>query len=130
MNAGKIYLSSYYTRNYGVQGKVTYINVARKDMEGINEKIIELAPSKELFNWYWTHKEETNWFDYYKREYKAQVIARDKKARKILMEVRDRVLAGENICLLCFCRKSNKCHRGILGEIFKHCGLEVIDTDN
>lgn len=125
---GKIYLSSYYTRNYNVPKGTIFINVARKDMDGINNKIIELAPNKELFNWYWRHKEESNWFDYYKEEYKRQIIT-NKATRKILIELRDRVLSGEDICLLCFCRKANKCHRSLLGDMFKNYGIEIIDTD-
>ena len=33
---GKIYLSSYYTRKYDIPKGVTFINIARKDMVGIN----------------------------------------------------------------------------------------------
>ena len=85
---GKIYLSSYYTRDYNVPKGTTFINVARKDMDGIDNKIIELAPNKELFDWYWTHKEESDWFDYYKEEYKRQIIT-NKATRKILRVLRD-----------------------------------------
>ena len=123
----KIYLSSYYTRQYNVPKDVHYINIARKDMVGIKDKRIILAPSQELFSWYYTHKNESNWFDTYKIRYYQQILP-NKQARAEIDKIKE-LARTKDVCLLCFCRTADKCHRSIVGNILKGLGLEVIDTD-
>ena len=53
----------------------------------------------------------------------------NKDSRKILINIKKRLDEGEDICFLCFCRKSIKCHRGLLGKFYKNYGIEIIDTD-
>ena len=123
----KIYLSSYYTRQYDVPKDAHYINIARKDMAEIKDKRIILAPSQELFSWYYTHKDEPNWFDTYKVRYYQQILF-DKQAQNEIEKIKE-LAKTKDVCLLCFCRKADKCHRSIIGNILKHLGFEVIDTD-
>ena len=121
---GKLYLSNCYNMNHVPDG--TYlINIARKDMEDIWDKRIELAPSKELFTWYINNKNKVDWFDDYKKIYLNQLKV-NKKALNTLSEIREMLDSGKNVCLMCFCKDVTKCHRSLVGNLFVKKGYEVI----
>ena len=114
----KIYLSSYYTRNYDVPKDVYYINIARKNMDGVKDKRISLAPSQELFSWYHTHKDEPDWFDYYKVNYYKQILF-DEKAKAEIDKIKE--LAKTSFGFLEFCLKYlNKDKHKSIEEVNKY----------
>ena len=87
------------------------INIARKPIFGINKQYLELAPSKELFEWFQKHKKKEEWFKEYKRKYKKQ-IQNDKRALASMRQIKNEYLdKGIDVMLVCFCRDVYKCHR-------------------
>lgn len=118
---GKLYLAS----SYDEKLNMFRINIARKDMYGVNKRYLELAPSKKLFNWAQSNKNVRGWFDDYKKEYLKE-IDENEIAQEKIQKIEDMLDKGENVCLLCFCRTWHHCHRGILGEIFEKKGYQVI----
>ena len=119
---GKMYLRSYYD---GILENVCNINIARGNMNGIDNKKISLAPSKELFVWYKNNKNKNNWFDDYKKVYMNQ-LKNNKLALNDLSEIKKILESGKDVCLYCFCRNVENCHRSIIGNLFKNKGFEVI----
>lgn len=123
MSRGTLYLKSYHT---GVLkgGDVININVARGYMKGINYRLIHLAPSQELFSWYRNNMNRKDWFDIYCKRYMNQ-FKTDPEAIRQINEIKHLLDEGRDVCIYCFCKNVNKCHRGILGHLFSRKGYTV-----
>lgn len=123
MSRGTLYLKSIYT---GIMkgGDVVNINVARGYMKDIDYRLIHLAPNKELFSWYQANKNQQDWFSIYCKRYMNQ-FKTDPEAIDSLNEIKHLLDQGHNVCIYCFCRDVNKCHRGILGHLFSKKGYTV-----
>ena len=119
---GKLYVRSYYD---GIMDGVYNINIARGNMNGIEDKRISLAPSKELFNWFKENKNKDNWFDDYRKVYLNQ-LKNNSEALKDLSEIKLLLEEGKNVCIYCFCRKVELCHRSIIANMFIKKDFEVI----
>ena len=119
---GKLYLRSYYD---GIMEGVYNINIARGNMSGIEDKRISLAPSKELFNWFKLNKNKDNWFSDYKKVYLNQ-LSKNNIALNELSGIKYLLDEGKDVCIYCFCKNKNICHRGIIGDMFKKRGYEVV----
>ena len=48
-----------------------------------------------------------------------------KKAIRQINEIKHLLDEGRNVCIYCFCKNVNKCHRGILGHLFSKKGYTV-----
>ena len=118
---GKLYLRSYYE---GKMENVININIARGDMSGFKNKMINLAPSKELFDWYLKNKNTYNWFKHYRRIYLNQLKVNE-LALDDLSFIRDKLDEGYDVCIYCFCKSFIKCHRNIIGDLFVKKGYSV-----
>lgn len=91
------------------------------DKEGIQE-LLSLAPSKELL-----------------KGYKGNLISREVFRDKFLDELSSKesgdtlyliqslLNKGINICLLCYEKSSDFCHRHIIAEIFDEAGYKTIE---
>ena len=121
---GKLYLASHYELDV-IPSNINIINIARKDMSGVNDKRISLAPSRELFNWYMNNKNNVNGFDDYEKVYMNQ-LKNNKYALNELSSIKNMLESGKDVCLLCFCRNINTCHRSLIGRLFKNKGFDVI----
>lgn len=128
MKKGKLYLANRYSYELLIEDEenTVVINVARKPVFGINKQYIELAPSKELFDWFQKNKKKKDWFKDYKLMYKNQ-IQNDKQALESMRQIKhDYLDKGIDVMLVCFCRDVMQCHRSILGESYEAVGIEVI----
>ena len=82
------------------------------------ERILEFAPSEELLNEYRNRlgkkkKDNAAWADYVER-FRAEVLSRP------LIERFQKVTDGfKAVCLLCYEKTANHCHRRLLAEHFK-----------
>ena len=83
----------------------------RKGDEPWDERLVELAPSKELHA-AWCGKrgqKQISYSDYtrrFRQEMRAQVAS--------IRELARRVLNCETVTLLCFCKDASRCHRTLL----------------
>ena len=127
MKKGKLYLANRYMYELLIEDEenTVVINIARKPIFGINKQYLELAPSKELFEWFQKHKKKEGWFKEYKRKYKKQ-IQNDKRALASMRQIKhDYLDKGIDVMFVCYCRDIYKCHRSILGEAYEAVGIEV-----
>ncbi|HBQ28466.1 MAG TPA: hypothetical protein DD719_03475 [Desulfotomaculum sp.] len=86
----------------------------------------ELAPSSQLFEKYlkeWKDNPVEEWWYLYKDAFNKEL----KSAKKLgaLKKLGRLVESGRIIALICFCRDSDHCHRALVGELLKQCGVEV-----
>ena len=104
------------------------INIARGNIINTDYRLLELAPSKELFNWYINLKNTNNlyegWFEDYRKVYLNQ-LKNNKKALNQLKHIKDKLDNGINVAIYCFCKDVNKCHRNIIGNLFEKKGYKV-----
>ena len=74
MANGKLYLKNFKSKR--LENGVN-INIARGNISNVDLKLIELAPSKELFNWYINLKKSNSlyegWFKDYRKVYLNQM---------------------------------------------------------
>ena len=127
MKKGKLYLANRYMYELLIENEenTVVINIARKPIFGINKQYLELAPSKELFEWFQKHKKKEGWFKEYKRKYKKQ-IQNDKRALASMRQIKhDYLDKGIDVMFVCYCRDVYKCNRSILGEAYEAVGIEV-----
>lgn len=91
----------------------------------------DLAPSPALFKTYlekWRSGRVENWWDLYKERFIEEVMK--EPMHSSLQAVYKGLRRGKYIAFICFCNdpekiKLQQCHRYILGEIIKSCGIAV-----
>ncbi len=94
----------------------------RKGDEPWDERLVELAPSKELHA-AWRGKRGQNPISFneftrrYRQEMRAQVAS--------IRELARRVLNCETITLLCFCKDALECHRTLLKSIVEQAASKL-----
>lgn len=128
---GTLYLNSFYESKSNPD--LYRISIARGNYSKIavvNETLSSLAPSKELFSYAQTVKKKPyhnyfNWFDVYTESYKKQ-LAEDNKAIEELYHIKELLDSGKDVEILCFCRSYKRCHRRIVGDMFKKFKYDVI----
>jgi uncharacterized protein YeaO (DUF488 family) len=81
----------------------------------------DLAPSLSLFSAYRT-KKIISWPEY-ERRFREELESQKKKEK--MRELWSKLKQGKNICLVCFCPKSDRCHRRIVGEYLAKYGAKV-----
>lgn len=64
------------------------------------------------------------WWILYKRDFSLEVNNR-KDMIKALERLQILLKEGKKICLFCYCKDVNRCHRGIIGQHIKSLGFEV-----
>lgn len=121
--SGKLYLRNIRNCSNVPEGTMV-INIARGNMP-IKNRMLDLAPSSKLLNWYLNNRKFENWFDIYKPRYYKE-IKNNPNAIKSLLEIELMLKNGQNVCLVCFCESHTKCHRGIIGDWFKRKDYEVL----
>lgn len=123
---GKLYLKNFKSKR--LENGIN-INIARSNINNVDTKLIELAPSKELFSWYINLKNNNNlyegWFEDYRKVYLNQ-LKNNNKALKSLKIIKMMLEEGKDVAVYCFCQDVNKCHRSIIGDLFEKKGFEVI----
>jgi len=89
-----------------------------------------LAPSEQLFTRYikeWKYKNVPNWWDLYKESFIKEMVEEPMLSSMGLML--KKIKQGEDIAFICFCtNKKKQCHRYLLSEVFKACGIKIIDV--
>lgn len=83
----------------------------------------ELAPSHDLFTWFLSNRFKEDWFEDYIPQYIKQ-IKNDTNSIAILNLLKFKLDSGINVMLICHC-KDFKCHRSIIGKLFKKKGYIV-----
>jgi uncharacterized protein YeaO (DUF488 family) len=81
---------------------------------------LTLAPSDKLWRDFIKHKSIT--WDEYVIIFKKEMIQMENSLKVILKHLN----SGKDIALICHCKLSIHCHRGILAEYFKEKGIEII----
>lgn len=81
--------------------------------------VSELSPSKELLLQY---KENNNW-DWYVSEFYKQMDS-DEDMKKALQNVKVLLDSGFDVCLICYEKDYEKCHRFLLAKYFESMGYK------
>ena len=126
MANGKLYLKNFKSKR--LENGIN-INIARGNISNVDLKLIELAPSKELFNWYINLKKSNSlyegWFKDYRKVYLNQ-MKNNNKSLNALKTIKRMLEEGNDVAVYCFCEDVSKCHRSIIGDLFEKKGFEVI----
>lgn len=84
----------------------------------------ELAPSSHLFNWYLNTRKKQKWnINKFNDEYTSVFLNElytNEESRKALNLLYEKCLT-KNICIVCFCKDYNLCHRKIVYNLI--CGV-------
>lgn len=120
---GKIYLSNI-TRMKKIDNSVKKLLIARKPIDNYQKyglsHVVNMAPSEALFNDFKGNK--INWYLYVMR-FRYELLSKQKIVDTILKNLEN----GVSIALICYCTKSDLCHRKIWGNLFSELGYEIID---
>lgn len=65
------------------------------------------------------------WYDLYEESFIKESTER-KDFQKAYKRLKQRLEAGENAVLVCYCENKDKCHRGIVGRLLEEDGYQVI----
>lgn len=120
---GKVYLAN--LRNYkDCKTEINFLIAnSNKGMHGNLIHVPILAPSNELLSDILNSEtEETRQANLDKfKIYKSRPAV-----RAMLFDMRQLLDLGKNICLICYCEETARCHRRIVGNWFADLGYEVI----
>ena len=105
--------------------------IVRKNKDNDFKQVVELAPSKELFSWYYQHRDEWNKELFIEEYYPRFIEEFTQEGKNKLKELRQLDKENKNICLVCFCFDETMCHRSIIAGILQGMGCNVkTDTGN
>lgn len=100
------------------------IAVTRVKPFGIRHWIPDLAPSKETFWWYLSHRDDESWFPEYKARY-IEDMRHSVVAKERFIEILEDLRAGVDVTLVCYCKDPELCHRSLLAHWVELHGFEV-----
>ncbi len=121
-----------YTCNANGLHKVNFpaniLMITRAGFEIPNAEIVrDLSPSPELFQTYlkeWKDREPYNvWWPKYEQRFLNELKLESRI--KALREVYKKLVLGQDVVLVCFCKDHRYCHRRLVGEFFKDFGVEA-----
>ena len=90
------------------------------------EPVRALSPSPELFHRYldeWKDRPDKSWWPEYERRFRRELESGEK--RTALREVYKRLLRGQDVVLICFCKDHRYCHRRLVGEFYEEYGVQA-----
>lgn len=90
----------------------------------------KLAPSPFLFRTFvqdWKGKPFETWWSKYERRFLDELKS-DEKIRG-LRDVYKRLMLGENVILVCFCKDHRYCHRRLVGQFFEPYGVKAVELN-
>ncbi|WP_246369825.1 DUF488 family protein [Saccharibacillus deserti] len=90
------------------------------------EPVRALSPSPELFHTYldeWKDRPDKGWWPEYERRFRRELESGEK--RTALREVYKRLLRGQDVVLICFCKDHRYCHRRLVGEFYGEYGVQA-----
>ncbi len=83
------------------------------------EPMRALSPSSELFHTYldeWKDRPDKSWWPEYERRFRRELKSGEKLTA--LRDVYKRLLKGQDVVLICFCKDHRYCHRRLVGAFF------------
>lgn len=83
----------------------------------------QLAPSEELYTFFYNNKGNENWWEVFSAAFKEELKQHEKQVG--LHIVQDFVRQGLRVNLVCYCGDFMHCHRSLVAEELEHIGLEV-----
>lgn len=93
--------------------------------------IRDLSPSEDLFHTYleeWRGKMAyEEWWPLYEKRFMAELKMESRV--QALREVYKKLLRGEDVVLMCYCKDHRYCHRRLVGEFFKDYGVEATELN-
>jgi uncharacterized protein YeaO (DUF488 family) len=123
---GKLYTSNLAgLKKTSFDADVLLITRAGVELPGA-EIIRDLSPSKDLFQKYlslWKDQGDYSWWPSYEQRFMIELKSNEKL--NALRYVYKRLLQGENIVLVCFCKDHRYCHRRLVGEFFEKYDMHV-----
>lgn len=90
------------------------------------EPVRALSPSPELFHTYldeWRERPDKSWWPEYERRFRKELESEEKLPA--LRDVYKRLLRGQDVALICFCKDHRYCHRRLVGEFFEDYGVQA-----
>ncbi|GGO09443.1 DUF488 domain-containing protein [Saccharibacillus kuerlensis] len=90
------------------------------------EPVRALSPSPELFYTYldeWRDRPDKSWWPEYERRFGRELESQEKLTA--LRDVYKRLLKGQDVVLICFCKDHRYCHRRLVGEFFSEYGVQA-----
>lgn len=90
------------------------------------EPVRALSPSPDLFHTYldeWRDRPDKSWWPEYERRFRRELESEEKLAA--LRDVYKRLLRGQDVALICFCKDHRYCHRRLVGEFFEDYGVQA-----
>lgn len=90
------------------------------------EVVRALSPSADLFHTILNKRKELNdnsWWPEYERRFNQELTSEEKL--RALRDVYKRLLRGQNVVLICFCKDHRYCHRRLVGQFFAQYGVEA-----
>ncbi|GAE94614.1 hypothetical protein JCM21714_3789 [Gracilibacillus boraciitolerans JCM 21714] len=129
---GKLYTSNPQGLRY-LKEDAELLQITRAGADLPNTTVVkELSPSPYLFKLFvneWKGKPAEQWWDNYKERFNEEL----KNETKLigLRYVYKKLLAGNNVVLICFCSDHRICHRKLVGgEFFKtYGGVKVLELN-
>ncbi|MEW4368935.1 DUF488 family protein, N3 subclade [Paenibacillus kandeliae] len=101
--------------------------ITRAGAEISNVEVVRaLSPSADLFHTIWNKRKEltdNSWWPEYERRFKQELTSEEKL--HALRDVYKRLLRGQNVVLICFCKDHRYCHRRLVGQFFAQYGVEA-----
>lgn len=126
MSKGNLYLGRISDhRNYVSQGIECFSITLSSKFDKYMECLKGLAPSGELLSWHKANEDREDFREGYYPLYFNQVKYSN-KAQEDLKRVTLLLDSGKDVALICFCKSSDRCHRGIIGDWFKKKGYNVV----
>lgn len=124
---GKLYTSNVAglkkTKN---SASILAITRAGYEIQG-TEIIRDLSPSEDLFHRYlseWRNKmDNKEWWPLYEKQFLTELKMENRI--QALREIYKKLLRGQDVVLMCYCKDHRYCHRRLVGEFFKEYGVEA-----
>lgn len=120
---GKIYLASVSNINKIPEGVKRFF-IARQALTNMEKYelvwLYRLAPSADLLKG--SKSKQINWSKYVKT-YRKEMLA----MQPVLDKIEAGLNSGESFAFICYCPKSNQCHRKLIGDYYKEMGFEIIE---
>lgn len=127
---GKLYTSNLAgLKKKNFDADVLLITRAGVEVPGV-EIIRDLSPSNGLFQKYlnsWKDHPDYSWWPKYEERFMIELTS-DVKLNA-LRDIYKRLLHGENIILVCFCKDHRYCHRRLVGEFFEKYDVQVSELN-
>lgn len=127
---GKLYTSNPQGLRY-LDEEAELLQITRAGADLPNVTVVkELSPSPSLFKLFvheWKGKPANEWWWKYEEKFNEEL----KNAHKLkgLRDVYKKLLAGENVVLICFCSDHRICHRKLIGDFFAEYGVKAIELN-